>query len=716
MAALMLVAGLICSSPVRAGAAPAQGSFSPDASTTIPAGLPVATFTSPVPPDCTYLQAPPQVFCTPTAFGQALAISGNGSEVAAGDPNYGAVAIYTEENGSWPTEPTALFRGPGEFGSAVALSSDGQTLAVGDRTGSVLIYSQQGGAWPATPTASLASPGATPVTSLALSADGGTLLASGAPAAVYVMASGSWPSSPSATFAPGGSAVALSADGGTALIGAPSSGGYGTACLYTQAAGLWPTAPNETFSSPYKPAYEPSTAFGYSVALSADATTALIGEPGFQLVPGDVGAAFVYSSVDGSWTSGPVATFEGHQDEELGQDVSLSGDGTTALVSGPNAGTAYLYTAAAGAWAASPLEAFGPAADATLSADGLSAVTADSQSGSAALYAAGGAPADQSGATPLALVSGYTYYGTDNPSFYSKAAPGSPVLAGLVMCSTVDGGAPVGPTLGSGSHTLDGDSCSGLYVSGAPGASGAVTYQGVPGGFFVQGRDQPINFASAAPTFGKTGKTAVGEAWVLRATASSGMPVTFYVQASSVPRTCTLTSGVVDFTGPGTCVVVAQAAASGAYNPGGYVDPVIVHSVAQLGLHVQAPARGRLGTLLDYSVQLTNSGPGTAAGALVNLVLPRDTSLVSARPKPFEIQSIPAASDTRAGATPLTEVTWYVASLDNGSTSLYHLAALVLRDASATLTAKGTVAMVPAGSIDPHPAMATGQAVTAVAR
>ena len=180
VAALMLLAGLICGVPVRAGAAPAKGSLSSAASTAIPAGLPVATFTSPVPPDCTYLQAPPMVFCTPTAFGQALAISGNGSEVAAGDPNYGAVAIYTVENGSWPTKPTALFRGPSGFGSAVALSSDGQTLAVGDRAGVVLVYSQQDAAWPATPTASLVSPGGALVTSLALSADGETLLVSGA--------------------------------------------------------------------------------------------------------------------------------------------------------------------------------------------------------------------------------------------------------------------------------------------------------------------------------------------------------------------------------------------------------------------------------------------------------------------------------------------------------------------------------------------------------
>ena len=428
------------------------------------------------------------------------------------------------------------------------------------------------------------------------------------------------------------------------------------------------------------------------------------------------GAALVYSSVGGSWASGPVATFEGHQDEGLGQDVSLSGDGATALVSAPSAQTAYLYTAAAGAWAAGPTEAFGPASDAMLSADGLSAVTADSQSGTLALYAAGGAAADQSGATPLALVSGYTYYGAARSSFSYKAAPGSPALAGSLLCSTVDSGAAVGPTLGSGSHTLDGDSCSGLYMSGAPGASGAVAYQGVPGGFNVQGGEQSINFASAPPTFGKTGKTAVGESWVLQATASSGMPVTFYVQASSVPGTCTFTSGVVDFTGPGTCVVVAGAAASGAYNSATYADPVIVHSVAQLGLHVQAPARGRPGTVLHYSVQLANSGPGTAAGALVSLVLPRGTSLVSARPKPFNIQSMAVTSRSGTGGTSLTEVTWYVGSLADGSTSVYHLAARVLRDTSATLTAKGTVAMVPAGSIDPRPAMATGQAVTAVAR
>ncbi len=83
---------------------------------------------------------------------------------------------------------------------------------------------------------------------------------------------------------------------------------------------------------------------GYSVALSADGATALVGGPADDVT---TGAAWVFTRTGGIWTqqgtkrvgSGAVgAAWQGHS-------VALSADGATALVGGPadNAGTGAVW-------------------------------------------------------------------------------------------------------------------------------------------------------------------------------------------------------------------------------------------------------------------------------------------------------------------------------------------------------------------------------------
>lgn len=131
-------------------------------------------------------------------LGASVALSGDGQVALIGAPaaaGGGAAYLYVESGGTWPSAPTATFTGPpssqGEVGTSVALSANGEVALVGG----------PGGGY-------------------APSNDGAAYL--------YAESAGTWPSTPTATFAgaPGsggklGSAVALSAEGTVALVGAP---------------------------------------------------------------------------------------------------------------------------------------------------------------------------------------------------------------------------------------------------------------------------------------------------------------------------------------------------------------------------------------------------------------------------------------------------------------------------------------------------------------
>jgi len=128
-----------------------------------------------------------------------------------------------------------------------------------------------------------------------------------------------------------GSSVALSADGNTALVGAPGdSGGVGAAWVFTRSGSIW-TQQGEKLTG----ASETGAArFGGSVALSADGNTALVGAPGDS---GGVGAAWVFTRAGSIWTQqGEKLTGAGESGlGAFGQSVALSSDGSTALIGGP---------------------------------------------------------------------------------------------------------------------------------------------------------------------------------------------------------------------------------------------------------------------------------------------------------------------------------------------------------------------------------------------
>jgi hypothetical protein len=85
-----------------------------------------------------------------------------------------------------------------------------------------------------------------------------------------------------------GFSVALSADGNTAIVGGNHDNGGGAAWVYTRSGGVWTQQGSKLGGN------AGDAEFGSSVALSADGNTAIVGAPGFS-------GAWVYARSNGVW-------------------------------------------------------------------------------------------------------------------------------------------------------------------------------------------------------------------------------------------------------------------------------------------------------------------------------------------------------------------------------------------------------------------------------
>jgi hypothetical protein len=146
-----------------------------------------------------------------------------------------------------------------------------------------------------------------------------------------------------------GISVALSAKGGTALVGASNdSGAIGGAWAFTRSSGSWRQEGRKLLPGRQ---LEP-TGFGLRVALSADGNTALIGGP---LESGGVGAARVFVRSGSGWRQTAKLTPRSEAGRSgFGESVALSADSTVALVGGPTdalgAGAAWIFTRSGSTW------------------------------------------------------------------------------------------------------------------------------------------------------------------------------------------------------------------------------------------------------------------------------------------------------------------------------------------------------------------------------
>jgi hypothetical protein len=129
-----------------------------------------------------------------------------------------------------------------------------------------------------------------------------------------------------------GDSIALSADGNTAVVGGFADNSYtGAAWVFIRNNGVWAQqghnlVANEAIGAGLQ---------GYCVALSADGNTAIVGAPHDNA---DIGAARVYTRSGGAWAqqgsklvgAGAVGA------TEQGWSAALSADGNTAIVGGCN--------------------------------------------------------------------------------------------------------------------------------------------------------------------------------------------------------------------------------------------------------------------------------------------------------------------------------------------------------------------------------------------
>jgi len=191
----------------------------------------------------------------------------------------------------------------------------------------------------------------------ALSADGNTALVGGpfdnyptgggftGAAWVYTRSNGVWSQQgpklvgTHGLLAAQGWSVALSADGNTALLGGPRDGidghvGNGAFWVFTRSNGVWSQQGGKLVPSDVSPGASPTSGVGQSVALSADGNTALVGGPGDN---NSTGAAWVFTRSGGVWSQqgAKLAGTGAAGPASQGDSVAISADGNTALIGGP---------------------------------------------------------------------------------------------------------------------------------------------------------------------------------------------------------------------------------------------------------------------------------------------------------------------------------------------------------------------------------------------
>jgi hypothetical protein len=310
--------------------------------------------------------------------GDSVSLSADGNTALVGGYNdnggIGAAWVFTRSGGVWNQQGTMLVGAGysnGGQGWSVAISGDGNTAIIGSiydgaenmpDTGAAWVFTQSGGVWTqqGSKLVGTGSNGAEQGASVALSYDGNTAIVGGPAQSpggavwIYTRSGGVWTEQASALSANSdlnasqGMSVSLSADGNTALVGAPNdTAGTGAAWVFTRSGGVW------TLQNPSTPLVGTgavgNASSGYSVALSADGKTAIVG--GYN-DNGGVGAAWVYTLAGGVWTqqgSKLVGTsYSGGPNQ--GWSVALSEHGNTAIIGGPLDDPNYVSGVTGRAW------------------------------------------------------------------------------------------------------------------------------------------------------------------------------------------------------------------------------------------------------------------------------------------------------------------------------------------------------------------------------
>jgi hypothetical protein len=308
-------------------------------------------------------------------FGFSAAVSGDGSTALVGafskNSFTGAAYVFLRSGTTWSqqAELTAADAASGdEFGLSVSLSGDGNTALIGARnknsgTGAAYVFIRSGTVWgqQAELTAGDAATNDSFGWSVSLSGDGSAALLgaynknSGTGAAYVFIRSGTvWgqqaelTAGDAATGDEFGYSVSISGDASTALVGAfNKNSATGVAYVFIRSGTVWGQQAELAAGDAAT-----NNDFGISVSLGGDGSTALIGADNRN---SGTGAAYVFSRSGTTWsqqqelTAGDAATSDG-----FGFSVSLSADDSTALIGAENknsgTGAAYVFTRSGSSW------------------------------------------------------------------------------------------------------------------------------------------------------------------------------------------------------------------------------------------------------------------------------------------------------------------------------------------------------------------------------
>jgi len=312
----------------------------------------------------------------PANQGWALALSADGNTIIVGGRTGKGVWIFTRNGNTWSQQGSKLTPndavGVSQFGSSVAISADGNTAIAGGEgdgsKGAVWIYTRSGGTW-TQQGSKLVGTGAVGNSgqgfSVALSADGNTAMAGGyadnsnqGAAWVFTRSGGTWSQQGNKLVGTGavgnagqGCSVALSADGNTAMVGGNlDNSNQGAGWVFTRSGSTWSQQGSKLVGT----GGQAGPRQGNAVSLSADGNTAIVAGS-LDNGPPAIGATWVFTRSGSTWTQqgtklvGTGAVGTGTLGNVYqGYSVSLSADGTTAIVGGvednSSTGAAWVFT------------------------------------------------------------------------------------------------------------------------------------------------------------------------------------------------------------------------------------------------------------------------------------------------------------------------------------------------------------------------------------
>ena len=258
-----------------------------------------------------------------SAQGSSVALSMDGTTAVLGGPaddsGIGAAWVFTRTGSLWSQQGGKLV-GTGAVdavgqGTSVAISADGGTLVLGGPfddggAGAAWVFTRSGGVW---------------------SQQGDKLVGAGAVGAANQ-----------------GAAVSLSADGNTILVGGNTDdAGTGAAWVFTRTGEVWSQQGAKLVGAGAVGAAEQ----GIAVALSADGNTAIVGGHYDDL---DEGAAWIFTRSGDVWSQqGDKLVMETEENAQIGISVAMSADGKTAVAGGwgyGNTGIALVFSLSGGVW------------------------------------------------------------------------------------------------------------------------------------------------------------------------------------------------------------------------------------------------------------------------------------------------------------------------------------------------------------------------------